>query len=308
MLGSLKEIFKAKPTGPALGARIDLEKRYLLADKTSQGSMSKVYRALDIATGKTICVKVQLRDKNEAAAERCSKDKPNEGEIGYLIRHPNVVATYDWGYTYHDEIFVAMEYIDGVSLEYVENSINLGTRGKMKVLAQAAEGLAAIHAAGFLHHDINPRNILINKENRVKLIDFGLSVPDTAKFHKPGNRTGALAYMAPELLRREATDCRIDVYSFGAVAYEFLTGRPVYDAPNGNTMASMLQRINTDPVDPSVANPKLSDELCAVLRKSISRHKEDRFSTMAEFARALATVPPKRSKSDPETLDPPHIA
>ena len=118
-----------------------------------------------------------------------------------------------------------MEYVDGVSLEYVRGAIKLGLRGKMKLLAQAAEGLAAVHAAGFIHHDVNPRNILINKSNQVKLIDFGLAVPNTPAFHKPGNRTGALPYMAPELIRREPTDERLDVFAFGAVAFEFLTDR-----------------------------------------------------------------------------------
>ena len=130
----------------------------------------------------------------------------------------------------------------------------------MELLAQAAEGLAAVHAAGFIHHDINPRNFLVNREQQVKLIDFGLSVPNTPAFRRPGNRTGTLQYMAPELLRREPIDERIDIFAFGVLAFEFLTDRLPYDANNSTTL--MLQRINTEPLDPAVVKPKLSEELC----------------------------------------------
>src|SRR4029077_11815898 len=133
---------------------------------------------------------------------------------------------------------------------------------KLELLAQAAEGLAAVHASGFIHHDIGPRNFLVDREDRVKLIDFGLAVPNTPAFRRPGNRTGTLQYMAPELVRREATDERLDVFSFGAMAFEFLTDRLPYDSNTNNSMAMLLQRINSDPLDPAIANPDLPAELC----------------------------------------------
>jgi serine/threonine protein kinase len=294
MLESLKEMFKSKKDGaPVLGGRIDINDRFLLGEKTSQGSMSRVYKAIDRQRDQTVCLKIQLREKCEAAAERSSKDKPNEGQIGYQIHHPHVVQTLDWGYTTDDELFIELEYVDGVSLDYVRKSIKLGLRGKLKVLAQAAEGLAAIHAAGFIHHDINPGNVLINRENQVKIIDFGLAVPNTASFHKPGNRTGALPYMAPELIRREVTDHRLDIFAFGALAFEFLTNRLPYEPTGGNSMAMMLQRINQAPIDPAEANPRLSEEVCVILRKALAR-REERWTSMADMAKALAVAPAKR--------------
>jgi serine/threonine protein kinase len=291
-------LFKPKDATARLtrGGRIDLERRFILAEKTSQGSMSKVYRALDRQTDQTVGLKVQIRDKCEAAASRSSDEKPGEGEIGMRIVHPHVARTLDWGYTYEGEQFIVMEYVDGVSLKYVRGAIKLGTRGKMKLLVQAAEGFAGIHAAGFIHHDINPCNILINKKNQVKIIDFGLAVPNTPAFHKPGNRTGALPYMAPELIRRESTDEKLDVFAFGAVAFEFLTNKLPYGG-GGDSMAMIRERINKDPLDPAVANPKLSDELCCLLRRALAKRKEDRPS-MAELARRLAEVPPKREADE----------
>ena len=119
--------------------------------------------------------------------------------------------------------------------------------------------------------------------HQIKIIDFGLAVPNTAAFHRPGNRTGALPYMAPELIRREPTDERLDIFAFGALAFEFLTNRLPYEG--GNSMAQMLQRINLDPMDPVRANPNLSDELCAILRKALARRKEDRWSSMSALAK-----------------------
>ncbi len=226
----LKNLFKPKSgdATPKLvrGGKLRIDSRFLLGEATSQGSMSKVYRAFDQQASRTVCLKLQIPEKCDAAAARTSDEKPSEGEIGLRIVHPHVARTIDWGYTDHAEQFIVMEYVDGVSLEYVRESIKLGLRGKVKLLSQTAEGFAAIHAAGFIHHDINPRNVLINKANQVKIIDFGLAVPNTPAFHKPGNRTGSLPYMAPELIRRESTDERLDVFAFGALAFEFLTNRP----------------------------------------------------------------------------------
>ena len=136
-----------------------------------------------------------------------------------------------------------MEFIDGVACSSFASRARQRTAQKLELLAQAAEGLAAVHAAGFIHHDINPRNFLVDREQHVKLIDFGLTVPNTPAFCRPGNRTGTLQYMAPELLRREPIDERIDMFAFGVLAFEFLTDRLPYDATNSTTM--MLQRINT---------------------------------------------------------------
>ena len=181
------------------------------------------------------------------------------------VVHPNVVRTFEHGTTTEGEKFIVMEFVDGVSLKFVREATKVGVRAKVKLLAQAADALAAVHAAGFIHHDVNPNNFLVDRENNVKLIDFGLAVPNTPAFQRPGNRTGMLQYMAPELIRREPTDERIDIFGFGVMAFELLTDRLPYGG--GNSLAQMTQKINVDPLDPAIANPRLSDELCGILRK-----------------------------------------
>ncbi|HWE37308.1 MAG TPA: serine/threonine-protein kinase [Isosphaeraceae bacterium] len=272
--------------------RVNLEKRFtIVAEVAGQGSMSKVYRALDNETGRTVCLKLQDREKTAAALARSAQEgRPTEGEVGRTVVHPNVVRTFDFGETNRREYFVTMEFIDGLSLNYVRQSRPFDLAERLELLAQAAEGLAAVHAAGFIHHDVGPKNFLVDREDRVKLIDFGLAVPNTPAFHKPGNRTGTLQYMAPELLRREPTDEKLDIFSFGATAFELLTNRLPYDAPGANPMAQALARMNQDPLDPARVNPRLPAALCDLLRKTLARRKADRWPKMDTLPDALRAL------------------
>jgi eukaryotic-like serine/threonine-protein kinase len=295
MLGKLKEMFAPGGSGPGGGRRVNLEKRFSIVAETSRGSMSKVYRAMDNQTGRTVCLKVQSREKNEAATSRASSQqrRPSEGEMAIHLTHPHIVRTFDYGVSTRGEHFVVMEYVDGVSLQFVRETRSARPAERMELLAQAAEGLAALHAEGYIHHDINPRNFLMDRNQQVKLIDFGLTVPNTPAFCAPGNRTGTVQYMAPELLRREPIDERIDIFAFGVLAFEFLTERLPYD---GTTSAAlMLQRINTEPLDPAVVSPRLSEEVCALLRQLTAKRKDQRWAAMKTLPEAFRSIPVKRT-------------
>jgi serine/threonine protein kinase len=179
-----------------------------------------------------------------------------------------------------------MEFIDGVSLQFVRESRALKLAEKVDLLAQAADALGGVHAAGFIHHDFGPKNLLINRDDQVKLIDFGLTVPNTPEFRRPGNRTGTLQYLAPEVIRRESKDERLDVFSWGVTAFELLTGRMPYD-DTGDPMVMMRLRMNTDPLDIARVAPQLPEPLCALIRQALTRRKEDRWARMDRMAAAL---------------------
>jgi len=258
MIAKLKEMFRSG--GKTRKARVNLDRRFTIVAETGQGSMSKVYRAVDHSTGRTVCLKVQIPDKNQAAAARAHEARPDEGELAEKIVHPHVVRTLEHGMSTKGEHFVVMEFVDGNSLQFVREARTAPRLAdKLEILAQAAEGLAACHEAGLIHHDVNPRNYLLARDGGVKLIDFGLTVPNPPAFRRPGNRTGTLNYMAPELVRRETIDTRIDVFAFGAMAYEFLTDKLPYDS--ASSMASMLARINHEPIDPARASAGLPPAL-----------------------------------------------
>jgi serine/threonine protein kinase len=286
MLAKLKELF-----GP--GGRVSLERRFSITCETPQGSMSRVYRAIDKQSGRGVCLKIQLAEKQAAAELRAHRlERPPEGEIAMKVVHPNVVRTFEHGMSTDGERFIVMEYVDGVSLKFVREATKVGVRAKVQLLAQAADSLAAVHAAGFIHHDVNPNNFLVDRENFVKLIDFGLAVPNTPAFQRPGNRTGMLQYMAPELIRREPTDERIDIFGFGVMAFELLTDKLPYGG--GNSLAQMTHKINVDPMDPATANPRLSDALCDILRRTLARKRTERWPKMSTLGDALRTVNPRR--------------
>lgn len=274
------------PTPAAKLRRTNLKRRFSILAETGKGSMSRIYRALDTESGRVVCLKVQDRKKTDAALARGSQvDRPTEGEIGVALNHPNIVRTYEFGLSSRGEYYVSMEYVDGFNLQEYRQSRVFDLSARVELLAQAAEGLAAVHDRGFIHHDFGPKNVLIDPTDRVKIIDFGLAVPNTAAFRRPGNRTGTLNYMAPELLRREPTDQRIDIFSFGATAFELLTGRLPYD--DAITVTAMTQRINQEPLDPAQVNPSLPASLCDILRHTLARRPDDRWPKMATLPEAL---------------------
>lgn len=286
----------AKPAAPAAPKpaprpkvrRINLAKNFTIIAETGQGSMSRVYRAMENATGRTVCLKVQDKAKTVAAVARSGPaNRPTEGEIGLKVVHPNVVRTYEWGETNKGEYYIAMEYVDGLSLQFVRQSRVLSPAEKVNLLAQAAAGLAAVHAAGFIHHDFGPKNLLVDRDDRLKLIDFGLSIPNTPEFRRPGNRTGTLQYLAPEVIRREPKDERIDVFAWGVTAFEFLAGRLPYAAAAADPMVMMRQRMNIDPLELARVAPHLPAALCELVQATLARRKESRWARMDRLADAL---------------------
>jgi serine/threonine protein kinase len=281
---------KEKPAALPRMKRVNLARRFTVLAETSQGSMSHVSKALDNEQKRSVCLKVQNAAKTAEALARAVKEaRPPEGAIGSAIRHKNVVLTYDYGLSTRKEHWLSMEFIEGVSLNEIRKIGARDLAGKLDLLIQTAEGLDAVHRCGFIHHDFGPKNVLVNRENVCKIIDFGLAVPDEPRFHRPGNRTGTLQYMAPELIRRETTDRRIDVFSFGVLAFEMLSNRMPYEM-TGDQMAMIRHRMNADPMRLAEVCPNLPADLSTVVDRTLSRRKEDRFATMGEVALALRSL------------------
>jgi serine/threonine protein kinase len=287
------------PVAPVKLKKVNLEKRFTILAETGQGSMSRVYKALDNEAGRTVCLKVQDKEKTaDAAARAGGGTRPSEGEVGMRIVHPNIVRTLDFGISPKGEHFLVMEFIDGVGLMSIRSQRpDLDLADRIELVAEMADGLQAVHDAGFIHHDFGPKNVMVDRDDKVKLIDFGLAVPDLPEFHRPGNRTGTLNYMAPELLRRESTNRLLDVFSFGVSAYEFLTGKLPYEA--ATSMEMMLRRINTPPIDIATADPGRPEDLCEVIRTLMARSPKERYQRMSDVADALRGLSAIR---DRETL------
>ncbi|MFO0809504.1 MAG: serine/threonine-protein kinase [Gemmataceae bacterium] len=282
-----------KPRTKAKLKKYDLKKRFELYARSGQGSMSKVWRAYDRTVGRTVALKLLDKAKTAKFESRfIGRNKPSEGEICLDLNHPNIVKTFDYGVTTSGDPFLSMEWIEGVGLNFLVETKSPGLQRKaVDYLTQICDALEYMHKEKWLHRDLCPRNVMVTNEGKIKLIDFGLTVPYTPLFCEPGNRTGTPDYLAPEIIKRQATDHRVDLFALGVTAYEVFTGGLPWPQARGS-MDVLLKHLRQDPRDPRDAKPGMSDAMRAFLLKSIERDPKDRFQSAAEFREALAKLPP----------------
>lgn len=303
-MGSLGDWFKnlfggKKQAGPKGKAKkknlpkVDVNKRFDLVRPTGQGSMSKVWCARDMKLGRMVCLK--LLDKEKTAkfeARFVGLDRPSEGEICMKLHHRNIVKTYEYGITTKAEPFLVMEFVDGMGLNYlIETHSDQLEGNRVNFLLQIVDGIEHLHKTGFLHRDICPRNIMVTKDDEVKLIDFGLAIPNTPDFLKPGNRTGTPNYLAPEVIRRTSTDARVDMFALGVTAYEIYTHTLPWE--KAQSMQTLLSHMNSPGKAPEEHAPHLDKATIAFLTKAIERDPRDRFQSPAEMRDALSRLPKK---------------
>ncbi len=302
VFGSLARLFGlgggAKGKGPAKPkklniAKTDVSKRFQLLGRVGQGSMSKVWRAHDSKIGRVVCLKILDKEKTAKFEARFpGLNRPHEGIICTGLKHRNIVQTYEFGLTMQGEMFLVMELIEGDGLNLLIETKSPKLNGKrVEYLAQMTDGLEHIHRQGFLHRDICPRNIMVSSEGVVKWIDFGLAVPNTPEFRRPGNRTGTPNYLAPELIKRVATDHRVDMFALGVTAYELFTGWLPWE--KASSLQTLLSHMNSPGKDPREYRPDLDAATYKFLTKAIEREPANRFQTAAEFKAALLALPKK---------------
>jgi eukaryotic-like serine/threonine-protein kinase len=270
---------------------IDIGKRFDLMGACGPGSMSKVYRARDRKIGRTICLKVLDKEKTARFEARFPKlSRPAEGAILMSLRHRNVVQAFDHGLTTRGEQFIVMELVEGPGLNFLIETRNASLNGKrVDYLVQTADGLEYVHQHGFLHRDICPRNIMVDQEGNVKLIDFGLTIPYRPEFCKPGNRTGTPNYLAPEIIKRVTTDNRVDLFALGVTAYEVFTGELPWE--KSRSLETLLKHINTAGRNPREYVPDMDEALANFLIKAIKRDPKERFQSALAFREALKALP-----------------
>jgi serine/threonine protein kinase len=284
-----KKLFSSRPKSKV--PIVDIEKRFELLGRTGQGSMSKVFRARDREIGRTVCLKIL--DKEKAArfdARFPGLVRPSEGGVLMSLRHKNVVQTFDHGLSKKGEPFLVMELIEGNGMNFLIETRSPNLEGKrIDRLIQIADGLEYIHQQKFLHRDMCPRNVMVTPEGVVKIIDFGLTIPYSPDFCKPGNRTGTPNYLAPELIKRITTDHRVDLFALGVTAYEMLTGQLPWE--KSQSLQTLLSHLNSPGKDPRGFRPDLDERAAKLLIKAIDRDPKARFQSAAEFREALRVLP-----------------
>jgi serine/threonine protein kinase len=285
--------FKLKSKPKSHLPKIDVRKRFDLLNRTGQGSMSKVWRARDRKLGRVVCLKLLDKEKTQKFESRfIGLNKPSEGVICMMLRHKNIVQTFEYGISYEGEPCLIMELIEGVGLNFLIETKSPQLEGnRILILSQIADALEYMHTLGFLHRDICPRNVMVTKDNIVKLIDFGLTIPNRPEFLKPGNRTGTPNYLAPEVIRRTTTDHRVDLFALGVTAYETYTGVLPWEKATSASLQTLLSHMNSPGKDPREVCPKMDKQTAQFLIKAIERDPNKRFQTAAEFREALQRLP-----------------
>lgn len=283
--------FKAKPKSNL--PKIDVRRRFDLLNRTGQGSMSRVWRARDKKLGRTVCLKLLDKEKTAKFEMRfVGLNKPKEGAICTALRHKNIVQTFEYGITTQGEPYLVMELVEGMGLNFLIETKSPQLYGnRINLLSQIADAIEYMHKQGFLHRDICPRNVMVTKDSVVKLIDFGLTIPNRPEFLKPGNRTGTPNYLAPELIRRTTTDHRVDLFALGVTAYEVYTAALPWEKAQAQSLQTLLSHMNSPGKDPREFSPKLDEPTTQFLLKAIERDPNQRFQTAAEFREALQRLP-----------------
>ncbi|MEA2460673.1 MAG: eukaryotic-like serine/threonine-protein kinase [Actinomycetota bacterium] len=261
-----------------------LSGRYRIISRIAGGGMGEVFRGHDLLLDRAIAVKV-LQQSLAHDPELVQRFKA-EARAAARLSHPNVVQVHDWG-SEHDSIYyMVMEYVAGTDLRDV-----LVGRGPLPAIRAAAvtasvcDALEAAHARGLIHRDVKPENVLIARDGKVKVADFGIAaIADVERSHPGGAILGTLRYLSPEQASGEEATMASDIWAAGALLFELLIGSP----PQGGTGAELLRRRAVEPpVAPSSLETKLPDALDAVVLKACALDPADRYASAGEMARAL---------------------
>ncbi len=295
-VGARDEWAAAGPTFAA-NSRIGrtIEGKYRLDALLGEGGMGCVYRATRLLIGDSVAIKIlhteTMHDPN--AIERFRR----EAQAAARLKHPNVVAIYDFGVGAADSVYLVMELADGEDLRaLIERRGKLSLSLASELLDQICSALDEAHQRDIVHRDLKPENILVRSTGngyRVKVLDFGIAKlrdlsTTSATLTQAGTVIGTPAYMSPEQCRGREVDSRSDIYSLGIILYEMLTGSvPFYARHSAEVVALHVSEL---PPPPSARNPSIPQAVESVVMRALQKKPEARQQSAGEFAKELSTA------------------
>jgi serine/threonine-protein kinase len=259
--------------------------------------MGRVYKAYDLKLERHVALKVihlETAIDQEEREERIARFRREARAIAKL-NHPNIVSLYDY-----DEIsgmlYMTMEYVDGPSIEQMlKEKKQVAVHEAAQIIRQACMALAYAHRNGTIHRDIKPSNIMLNNEDIVKVVDFGvakiLAAVET-KFHTlAGMRLGSPSYMSPEQIEAKDIDGRTDIYSLGTVFYEMLAGVKPFTMNEQNNLSPLFYAIlHADPPKLTLAQPEVPFTIAAIVEKMLAKKPEQRYQNAGEIIEAFNSL------------------
>ena len=284
--------------------------QYRVISKIGEGGMGEVYRARDTKLGRDVAIKV-LPAAFSADAERLRRFE-QEAQAAGALNHPNILVIFHIG-THEGAPYIASELLEGETLRERMAGAALPQRKAIDYALQTAHGLAAAHEKGIVHRDLKPENLFVTKDGRLKILDFGLAkligagdatqsqteVPTRRVNTDPGVIMGTVGYMAPEQLRGRSADHRSDIFSFGAILYEMLSGKRAFRGEStADTMSAILRE---DPPDLSETNKNIAPALERVVNHCLEKNPEERFHSASDLAFAIEALSGSSVLSGPTT-------
>src|SRR6185436_13207140 len=280
--------------------------RYEILSFIGAGGMGQVYRARDEQLGRDVAIKLlpsSFTDKALVVA-RFQQEARTLG----LLNHPNLVTVYDFG-TLAESFYIVLELLDGETLRAKLRDGPLPPKRAVNLALQITRGMAAAHDRGIIHRDLKPENVFLCRDGRVKILDFGLAriapqldalghgragesasdeSPTLVGMTQPGSVLGTVGYMAPEQLRGELADARTDIFAFGVMLFELITGRVPF---RSGTPAEMLSRILKDePDDFGSVGTTVARGVEMIVKRCLEKRREDRFQSAHDLSLALEAV------------------
>ena len=270
---------------------------YEIQKLIGSGGMGEVYRAHDSRLGRDVAIKV-LPSFVSSDAERLRRFE-QEARAAAALNHPNILAVHQMG-TYKGAPYLISELLEGGTLRDQLVRGPLPIRKVIDYGVQIARGLAAAHEKGIVHRDLKPENLFVTKDGRVKILDFGLAklvrsrklAPDSTLTieteTEPGVVMGTVGYMSPEQVRGNAADHRSDIFGFGAILYEMLSGKRAFQKPSSAETMSAI--VNEDPPAISQLAVSVPPALQRIVHRCLEKNPEQRFQSASDLAFALEAL------------------
>jgi len=262
--------------------------RYAVLKKLGEGGKGVVYKARDTVLNRVVAIKML---KSAVSGEEAYSRFMTEAQAVAKLNHPNIVSIHDIGKEGEKQFFV-LEFVDGMSLRDLMRTYPEGKCDFQTVLRMGMDICGALqyaHSQGVLHRDIKPENILVTEEGTAKLMDFGLAkMLGQPSITQEGVIVGTVAYVAPEIALGKSADARSDLYSFGAVLYEAVTGRPPFSGED--PVKIIFSHIHDYPVSPTRLNPKVSPALAECIMKLLEKEPGKRYQSAEDLLKVLREI------------------